>query len=692
MVIAAFSALPAFAEPGADQATNRDGRNGDVATLPAMTVTARKSEEAPLDVPQSVTVIDSDSLGAAPLDPQAAIVQGSANVVWNTWSGAQGFFAVRGISSLGAPVNNADGTVAFNIDGVPTSMLGLSSPTLDVRQVEVLRGPQGTLWGSNALGGAINVTTNRPDGERDFHVKTEVGSHGYRLGEAVMGGNLIPDALDGRLAVQVANSNGDINSLATDRLGQRDVRGARGGLRWHDGTNSVSVTGFYAKDRGNAPFFLLKDSSGFPVSGTMTMPTQDTQRGGTIVKIEHAFDSATLTSITSFQQNRVSNYVDATDSLVYAEAGIPAAFLTSTPGFTDDKENLYYQEIRLNSLAGGPVRWVAGGSASYSDAERHWGNGLQQNPTWHDTRLKTRSFAMFGDATIPFGNQWSLSLGGRLNNDAIDMDVRNIQRFPGASGHSDTSQTYLTGRMSLAYTWSPVLMSYASVSRGHAMRIYSLYGTAANGALADPYPAATGITYEFGTKVDLFDKRLQLDGGVFLNEIKNGVLTYLDPASATFRTSYQDYRTTGFELQARALVVRGLTLSGSVGYTHAELRDDSFATSRVPNIPSWTATASLQYAFPAQAFALPGSFSIAADYRYVSSRVADVDRSFSMAPYSIANAALSWQSPGGALQVSLFARNLTDKRYYTYGSSLNAIPIVTVGQGRVLGAGATIRF
>jgi len=190
----------AEAQTASEQAMpNQANAGAELTILEPIEVSARKTNEDLKNVPESITVVSPESLMAAPFDPGAAIARNSPNVQWiNRATGSQ-FFSIRGVSSLGTPVNFSDGTVAFNVDGVPNSMMSASNVLLDVNRVEVMRGPQGTLWGSNALGGAINVVTNQPDGKREIRATTEIGSNGYRMGEMVLGGNIVPGALDGRM-------------------------------------------------------------------------------------------------------------------------------------------------------------------------------------------------------------------------------------------------------------------------------------------------------------------------------------------------------------------------------------------------------------------------------------------------------------------------------------------------------------
>lgn len=202
---------------------------------------------------------------------------------------------------------------------------------------------------------------------------------------------------------------------------------------------------------------------------------------------------------------------------------------------------------------------------------------------------------------------------------------------------------------------------------GRSTRIFPIYSTPVLGVVADAYPAATGWTYEVGAKVKMLDDQLEVDGSVFYNDIQNGVLTYLDASSARFFTTYQDYATAGFELQARAQIMYELQLIGGVGYTHSELgsgsADPRFKWRQVPNVPSCSANAAIQYETPLDALSLSEAFSAAAELQYVSSRVADVQQSFDLRPYSVVNLQSGWKNEQDHFEVYGFARNLFDKLF-----------------------------
>jgi iron complex outermembrane receptor protein len=676
-------------------------RTADTSTtvLDPIIVTARKTNERLQDVPESITVVHPEELTTAPFASAPAIARNSPNVQWVDRGAGTQFFSIRGVSSLGTPLNFSDGTVGFNVDGVPNSMLSASNAMLDVNRIEVLRGPQGTLWGTNALGGVINVIPNEPDGQRDIRFTTELGSNGYRMGEAIVGGNIIPGALDGRMAIRFGHQDGDIRSLFTDDLGKRDISAFRGGLRFTGLDNTtVTLSGSYLSDKGNAPPFVLRGAPGFPVSGTPTEPYAKTTHGDVTLKVEHDFDQFHFTSISAYQHNERDMRTDAADKLVFDRLGMP---LLSIVGSTLDKENIYSQELRLSSLDGDPIRWVVGASVVRTEGSRRC-DSLQCTfpfPTTAATTatIDSTSYGAFGDISIPFAERWEVSAGARVSYDDIDAGFTNAQSLPGLNGSNSTTQTYPTGRLALSYKWTDDIRTYVSLARGHSTRVYPLLPTVRNGVLPDPYPAATGWTYEAGVKASLFNDRLQIDGSVFYNDVKNGLIAYLDPLALAFKQTYQDYETSGFELQGRAKITDELSFIGGVGYTHSSLgagglSGNKIEGNRVPNTPDWTFTTALQYDAPGSVMNLPGAFSFNVQYQFNGSRAADPDDSFDLKPYHIVNARVGWKNDGGDFEVYAFGRNLLDERYEAFGAPLGRAQTVNVGPGRIVGVGITKTF
>ncbi len=369
------------------------------------------------------------------------------------------------------------------------------------------------------------------------------------MGEMVEGGNIIPDTLDGRMAIRFGHQDGDIDSLFTDDLGERDIGAFRGGLRYTgiDDTK-ITLTGNYLKDEGNSPFYLLRNTPGFPVSGTLTEPKSKATQGGATLTVEHEFDAFRFTSVSAYQHNELGSETDNADKLLYDQLGFPAF---SARGHLDDRENIVSQEFRLNSLEGDPIRWVVGASVAHTEGRR--------------TCVSAQC------APAPYFN--TIKMDTELNS----------------------------------------------------------------------------------TNLGLFDDRLELDASVYYNDIDNGVLTYVDPAFGTFRTTNQDYKTSGFEFQGRMLITDGLTLTGGLGYTYSELGANGAAVNTVAgngvsNTPQWTATTGLQYDTSAEVLNLPGWLSFGVQYQFTGSRPADVENSFDLEPYHNLYARIGWTNDANDLE------------------------------------------
>lgn len=685
----------------ADTKENSNNTGGDdPISLKAITVTARKTSEDIKNVPQSITVVPGEKLANSPFDPASEIARNSPNVMLNRQSAGLQYFSIRGISTFGAPSSYSDGTISLNVDGVPQSLMSASSTFLDIDRVEVLRGPQGTLWGTNALGGAVNIIPNQPDGNREIRLTTEVGTHGYKLGEAVVGGNLVPGVLDGRMAVRFSHKDGDVRSLTTNELNKRNVDAFRGGLRFTGiGDTIVTLSADYMNDRGNPPFTLLRDAPDFPTSGILSEPDLRTSHGGTTLKVEHDAKNFRFTSISAYQHNELKSWTDSGDSLLYERIGFPPI---SSRAHVVDKENIYSQEFRLSSLDDAPWRWVLGVSAMRTEDHRAcaasncapfpYGSAITMN-----TKLDTTNLGVFGDMSIPFAERWEFSMGGRLSYDDIRIRRNNSIDSPQLTGSRSTSESYPTGRMSIAYKLTDDVRTYFSVARGHASRVFPLYGYPNNGVIDDSYPAATSWTYEAGLKASLLSRRLFIDASIFQNNVKNGLLSYLDPSTSSFRSTYQDYETKGFEVQARAQVADGLSMLAGLGYIHSSLgASGAGATSlngnQVPNTPKWNFNAGIQYDVSASLIGLPGRLSTDLQYQYIGRRAADVNNSFDLNAYEIVNAKIGWKSPSNDLEIYAFGRNILNKRYEVFGASTFGAQVVTVGDGRIVGIGLTKYF
>ncbi|MFD2408168.1 TonB-dependent receptor [Azorhizophilus paspali] len=233
--------------------------------LDSVTVTARKRGETEFDVPISMGVIREKQ---AELIPPASSNANLARMVPNfnfLDSGGQYTNAgnIRGVGSF-SPLSSDDTSIVFNVDEIPLSAYGVPPVLMDIERVEVLRGPQGTLYGRNTQGGAINIVTNRPQFGPELSVRMEGGSRDYGLGELIVN-DALNDNLAGRLAIRYSEQNGDVrNNASGDKDGAAQIGALRGSLLFvPDEETSALLTLSYNRNDDQSPRFILRDSPVF---------------------------------------------------------------------------------------------------------------------------------------------------------------------------------------------------------------------------------------------------------------------------------------------------------------------------------------------------------------------------------------------------------------------------------------------
>lgn len=681
-----------------------------------ITVTARRRDEDPQNVPIGMTVVRDAGATTAPSASNASLARAAPNMAFFDGGGVYAnAFSIRGIGSI-SPLSSDDTSAVMYVDDVPQPAYGIAPSLFDTERVEVLRGPQGTLFGRNTQAGAINVVSRRPTFDPAFTVGGEVGSHGYGVGQFTANGPLIPDTLAGRLAMQWNGFGGDIPNVAAGGTeGGLSIGAARGSLLFTpDDQTEALLTVNYGHETTHSPRFMWRDAPNFPVSATDPKTLNEGEMGSGNLRIRHEFDSFVLNSQTAFQRVTSSTANDATDALVYSRMPQrPGAIPTyAIPGADildfSLAENTFLQEFRASSLPDSPVAWTTG--VNYYRMESAAGReGHALTPPFtlqgglQDNNLLVNSYAAFGEITVPVTERLKATFGLRGTHE--EKEARYQYRGNGLPGlpmrydqKASLDDDFLTGRAVLSYDWTPSVMTYASLSRGYVTAGFPTYSF--NSTFSKPesaFPASTSWTYETGFKSQLLDDRLTLNGSAFFNDVKNGHLLLFSTSQVAFSTVALDYQTYGGELELTAKVTPDFDLFGGVGYTLGELKDVPTGSvpgvksgNRVPNVPEFTGNIGAEYRWSGETIGLPGSFAARASYQFVDDRAADIANSFDLRAYGIVNAKLSWQT--GDVTVYGFANNLFNERYEAWGQSFGTVATVRSGQGRVVGVGTSFTF
>lgn len=704
-------ALPAHAQDAVAAQASEAASSETV--LEPIVITGRKRTEREVDAPVSTVILKSERLAQESLDPGAAILRQTPNANFVDLSRpGDRYGTMRGIGPLGSPLNSLDSTVGFAVDGVPTSAFGFSQPLLDVDQVEVLRGPQGTLFGRNTLGGLVNVVGRAADGEREFRLNSEVGTDGHRLIEGIAAGWLLPDVLAGRGALRFQGFDGDIpNGIIGGKDGEAAIAAGRGTLRLTpDDSWQIDLTGSFSRDHRSNPVWLLKEQPGFPRSGSDIEPIGDRDIYQGTLSVRKEFETFALTSVTSYQHLNLESYDEFADSYIYSRwlGGTPDSWADPSleKGRVKDREGLFNQEIRLNSLEDSPVTWVAG--VNYFRSDYNTFRTMQSSlwPTANgttDNDILSETWAVFGDISVPLDERWEVSGGLRLAHDRQRLDGRYVSNgfagtVPSLTQSNEVSDTYMTGRAAISFKWTPDWMTYASIARGYSSGGFErTTQNAPYGSPADPFLPATGWTYEIGTKGMATD-RLSLSASLFYNDITNGQLSAFDMTTYQVFFTNQDFRSYGFELGGAYELTDELVLTGGVGFTKSELVNVSALAgagiadgNSVPQSPEWTSNLGIEYRKDMTDWNLDGTLFASVNHQYVGSRQTDVQNNIKLDPYHILNAKLGWENED--FGVYAFANNILDERPISYASAYGpGVTAVIAGRGRVLGLGASLKW
>ncbi|MEM9100570.1 MAG: TonB-dependent receptor plug domain-containing protein, partial [Pseudomonadota bacterium] len=296
-------ALACQAAPFATTQTLAQTNEDDVVLADPIVVTARLIEEPIQRIPFGITVIDGSDVEDRRIDGSLSISRATPGLNSAGFGVRNGFFPnVRGVGSF-FPLSGDDASVPVFIDGVPLAVRSQDRDLFDVQRVEVLRGPQNTLYGRNAQAGAISITSIAPSFVPEARLNFEAGTDGYGRVEAAVSGPLHED-IAGRLAVRVNTEGGDVpNDAAPQTQRSGNVANLAGSLLWDASEKTEARLNLRYGNYDETPLGpLFADLPGFPRAFQDTSPIYELETLGASITVEHEFESEiNLTSVSGFQ-------------------------------------------------------------------------------------------------------------------------------------------------------------------------------------------------------------------------------------------------------------------------------------------------------------------------------------------------------------------------------------------------------
>lgn len=743
---------PADATPAVEQ----DAKLGTV------TVNARRREETSQSVPTPISVLGSETLETQRIyrvqDLQQLVP--STNVAYV--HARQSSISIRGLGNNPAS-DGLEGSVGVYLDNVYLGRPGMAVfDLLDVEQLEVLRGPQGTLFGKNTTAGVLNITTRKPTFQREGSVQSSLGEDGYWQTQGSFSGP-ITDTLAGRISAYRTEDDGYVKNLYNgDDLNGGKRQGFRTQLLFKPSdTFNLRWIGEYNEEDSNNGILSLY-STGPTINGVNRYESLASQAGATLVsgkKRKVNFDADQMVKVfqggTSVEANwTLPNDFTLTSITAYRwwdftprnddGLNVPAAYNAGVS--VRDKQ--YSQELRLASPTGGFFDYVLGAYYFKQDLDNKsftyygpqadiWNatpaGALANVTTLGNGHIDTDSYALFAQGTWHLTERLDFTAGVRGTYEEKNAWVTRDDPFGGAAvtgaaatarqgrvgayDSGDLSQYSFapSGLLSLSYRFSDEVLGYASLSHGEKSGGVNLTVGAAPRLGTDSLQVGTERVNnaELGVKSTLLDNRLQLNANLFWAQVHGYQANVYDQVNRVqYLANAGSVRSRGFEFEATAVPLRGLTLNlngswNDVRYT--EYKDapcppevslvNAAATCdlsghQVVGASKYIANLNAQYKWQLAERIEPY---VTASYAFRSRAVGTIDDSdYGQIPsYAIVNLStgVRLDQGDGVLDLSLWVKNAGDKTYFTsLWNSANGGYAGVLGTPRTVGATARYDF
>ena len=693
--------------------------------LETISVTANKMEEDLEKVPQSITVIDEFQLEDKGIQTVPDLIEKIPNMNLSTNGGSN-----VGFRGLTQSVFSQSNPVVIYIDGVPTNKsYGFDASMANVERIEVLRGPQGTLYGKDAIGAIINIITKEPTDEWQGHIGAEVGNQNSRYVTLNASGPIVEDTLFMGINGQINKDDGWIENTYP-------------GLDKHANVTEDSKVGAYLlfkpNERLSAKLNISHDTKesnwydGYVVppqtdmtTGQQTFATSqsDFDRGDAekleydvdqneeittdsqSLNVSYDFDDFALESVTVHKKVEVDGVYDLDFGANPMMAGLTQ--------FNGQDSTVWSQELRLSSKNTEGTRWVTGLYLESEDVEQApygwqfpffvdtdgdqipetFSGNFEQNI---ESMIDTSNRALFGQVMLPIRDDMELTLGLRAQTYTSKMDLKGYFYPVGSSpsaqnftnGYKDsTTWNSILPKAAIRYTVDDNFNVYASYSKGYLPGGYNTFASGGTGE-ENLYEPQQSNNYEVGVKGRLSD--LTFAANIFYMDIKD-THVYRYQGSIYYTDNADKSHSQGIELEFNWFATNNLEISGSLGLISAKYDDyndgTDFSGENIIETPSHTATLSAAYNSPDDWYSRIdiNNFGETSYFDAVNKDVLAIDG------YTTVDMKLGYRMDD--LNIYAYAYNLTDEEYIQ-GLMSNQIigTLVTFGTPRTFGVGAKYNF
>ena len=702
----------------------------DANSLTEVVVTAERKVESAQTVGIALSVVSGQDLADKAITRVVDLQNALPSLqVEPAFGGGQPQYRIRGVGFLDYTSNNAS-PIGVSVDDVAAALpIQTAGQLFDIDRIEVLRGPQGTLYGRNTTGGQINFITNRPTEETHAGFTAEYGSFNAVNAEGFVSGKIV-DGLLGRLSV-ATEQGGDWqrNRETGQRLGNQDRIAGRGQLEWKPSDAIDFLLEFHlSKDKSDETgLHLLKPYTRTTDGVVTTTIPADTSRYVTDWNLNPAF--AAVTGLDAGAKPGVDNSnngvdlaanidfgpvkltsITAYDKMIRREfSDWDATQFHDSDEYFDSNLDVISQEVRVASTGSGPFAWVGGlfysdqklDEAFYSDFSDALG-GIALT-TYEQ---KANSFGEFGQLSYQFNSVLKGTLGVREDHETRELlnlgtgFIVPVVPFTGGLNRSITSNLP-SGKIELDYTPQEGTLVYESISRGVKSGGFTAHNTTSAPA-ADPFEPEKLTAYEVGIKSDV-TRTLRVNASAFYYRYRDQQILgkVFDTVSGSYigRFVNSNSRLSGGELEVEWHPVSGLSVSQYAGFVEGYYTSPLLDSSNVDyngrplSVPKWSYGGDVSYGFDIGNFKVTAESNYSFHDTYSQFYLLGSD-DYTIPKYWLTNANLSLSPASGApWTLTLWGRNIFDKVYdVTRNFFLPSAEVAQAGQPATFGIRVSYKY
>ncbi len=673
----------------------------DTTNLGALTVIANKVEENIKDIPQSITVISDVEIERRGIKSVQDLIKEIPNLTSSFLNSEKVNF--RGINT--SFFTNTNPVVVY-IDGIPHSdMYGFDKAISNVLRVEVLRGPQGVIYGKDSIGGVINIVTKEPTNQLEGSISAQYGTNNFQETSIDFSAPIIDNNLFLGFNGIISKSDGyakNIHPDQSDNANEKHLVNAK--LKYNvtddltiklsiinDKDTRYGIEGGIVQSSENIKDFKRKDFKKVSYDEDIYVKTKSNAQA---LNITYHLDDMTFTSLTTHKKldSDISMDADFSDNSLYAN------FIT----FTKQRTKNISQEFRLSNSSD-KFRWLAG---------LYYENNVQNNDRYGaifpafmmgnpfgagvDVEMNAVSqknsdtVAVFGQVVIPFLENYELTLGGRYQQIKKEIDLDFFMLPTNTTGtkmyslnEDNTWNTFLP-KIALSYKINNDLNSYFSVAKGYLPGGYNQF-TSSGEESRNMFNAQKSTNYEIGLRGDLLDKQLYLALSVFYMDIQDIHVNSFDTQTgATYVSNAGEASSKGVEIELNYTINDNFRVDSSIGIIEAKY--DKYKGkngNKIEMTPSHTVNIGLSYS---NINGVYGRFDIKNQGKMYFDDVNTMkEDSYTTANIKVGYLFHDWN-------IYSYVRNITDESYITIASPMPTGTVLTFGEGRFVGIGAKYTF